>query len=80
MPGWNLPGGGERCKTLGLHPCLRPSILSDAFLTHTTAAFLALYAIAWLYLAKKLPFATPGPISAELGHGREAITAPSRGR
>ena len=38
MPEWNLTEGGERCKTLGLHPCLRPRILGDAFLTRTPAA------------------------------------------
>ena len=69
IPGWNLTAGGERCKTLGLHPCLRPRILGDAFLTRTPAASLALYATVWLYLAKKPPCATPGPGSSRAFDG-----------
>jgi hypothetical protein len=70
MPTWHLQGGGERDKPLGRPPGLRPRILGEVFLTRTTAASLVFCAIARLYLAKKSPFATPGPVRKVTGRFR----------
>src|SRR5882724_12739293 len=61
MPRWHLHGGGARDKPLGRPLGLRPSMLGEGLLTRTTAASLALCAIARRDLANKSPVATPGP-------------------
>jgi hypothetical protein len=59
MPRWHLHGGGERDKTLGRPPGLRPRMPGEVFLTRTTATSLVFCAIARLDLAKKIALRYP---------------------